>query len=259
MALPATFVPTTPLQPSTASTALRTHAVTRRSPHAVTTRSRNGRAVLRATASPAPNKPVIQVGEIVAVRRGSSARPVIARVTGAAASGETVDLQLLEAFVKELYVDSKEPPTFEKASDIKKIRHEFVPSQNGWIVLDQDLEEATQHFANRPLDLSIKSSVIVEDEPKEPLSDSALKRQFFQPTIGQAFFGGVLCFPLSAILFSAFASARDTYAANPAGGDMLNAQFFRSFVLVVSGGGSVASIFVGCALLLYAQRKSKQS
>lgn len=79
----------------------------------------------------------------------------------------------------------------------------------------------------------------------------------FQPTIGQVVLGGLLLFTLSSLLLLAFSSERDTYTSYPAGRDILNAQLFRPSVLIVPGDGVVASLFVGCVVLLYLQRKSK--
>lgn len=196
--------------------------------------------------------PSLQVGQIVAVQRGANRAPDVARVTGGASSGETVDLQLLQQFVKELYVDAKDGSTFERAADIRPVPSEFVASQQGWIVLNQDLTDAADYFASRPMPTSsAKASVDVVDS-RQPPSALNTQRQMFRPTVAQSFLAAALSLPLSAALYSAFASVRGTYAANPAGDDLLNGQLFRTIVLGATSAGSLAALIVGAALFLYA-------
>lgn len=210
------------------------------------------------------SKSTLKVGQVVAVQRGSAKgrRPELAVVTGAASSGETVDVQPLEAYVDELYVESKSSATFEKAGDIRAVPSEYVPSQNGWIVLNQDIDQATNYFKSRPsqqsTDASTSESVVVTED-RQPLSEDALKRQFFTPSRTQAFLAATLAVPLAAALYAAFSSARDLYQANPAGADFLHGDVFRSLVLFATAGGSLASLVVGSALFLYALSKTDDS
>ncbi|PXF44649.1 hypothetical protein BWQ96_05591 [Gracilariopsis chorda] len=204
-------------------------------------------------------KTVIQVGQVVAVE---TARGLvdIARVTGMSSSGDTVDILVLEEFVKEMYVESKQSPTYERIENVRPVISEYVPSQQGWIVLNQDLQTAKNYFEQRALSGAPKERTVeVTAPPPRELNAEALERQYFTPSKSQAFFGAALSVPLSALCYSAFAGARQTYQANPAGEDLLSGQIFRKLVLLVTAAGSVSALVVGCALLLYALSKTEES
>lgn len=227
----------------------------------------NRRARLSASAAPSSSegKSVIKVGQVVAVQRGSSesarkSRPELAVVTGAASSGETVDVKPLKAFVKELYVASSDESTFEKAGDIRVVPSEYVATQDGWIVLDQDLDAAANYFDSRfsSSNNDATESVVVETD-RTPLSEDAKKRQVFRPSKQQAYLASALSLPLAAGLYSAFSSAREMYESSPVGTEFVNGSFFRTLVLFVTAGGSVASLIVGSALFLYASSKKDDS
>lgn len=203
------------------------------------------------------SKEVVKVGQVVAIERGRG-RVDLARVTGMSSSGDTVDLVLLEEFVKEMYVQSKSPSTYEAIENVRPIISEYVPSQQGWIVLNQDLKTVKNYFEQRELEDVKERTVVIEAAPKEQLDEAALKRQFFQPSKTQAFYGAALSIPVSALCYSAFASSRKVYEANPAGEELLSGDVFRKLVLFSTGAGSVAALVIGCALFLYALSKSDE-
>ena len=211
----------------------------------------NRRAHVSATAS----KQIVQTGQVVAVERGRGIVD-LARVTGVSSSGDTVDIVLLEEFVKEMYVQSKQPPTYEPVENVRPVVHEYVPSQQGWIVLNQDLQTVKDYFDVRASEQMTERSVVVTEAPRKELDQSALERQYFRPTKAQAFWGAVSSLPLSALCYSAFASARQSYAVNPAGDDLLSGQIFRKLVLFTSGAASAGALIVGCSLLLYGFSKT---
>lgn len=191
----------------------------------------------------------VKVGDIVAVQEGT--RVSLARVTGVAASGDTVDIAVLEEFVRELYVEGKGDATYASAESVRPVRSEYVPSQRGWIVLNQDLDAAKTYFDSKPADM--RGRVVVEEAPKRELDPEALKKQSFpRPTREQAFFGAAFSVPLAAILYAGFASAREAYRANPGGEELMSGPVFRQIVMFASFSGAVASLVVGCSLLLYA-------
>lgn len=192
-------------------------------------------------------------GDIVAIWRGSG-RPVdVARITGGVSSGQTVDVIPLKPFVSELYVDANSGSSYESASNVRRVQSEFVPSQDGWIVLDQDLEVAKDYFTTQAADLGqAKVTVIPKDDSRE-LPPEALERQFFRPTRTQAFLAAALSVPLAATLYASFDRARNVYnAASTTGTDLADSQSFRSLVLLITAGGAVTSLVVGSALFLYA-------
>lgn len=216
----------------------------------------------------------LKVGQIVAIQRlgapSLSGGPELGLITGCSSSGETVDVQPMEAFVKELYVISKKrTPTFEKASDIHVVNYEYAPSQDAWIVLDQDLVAAQNFFRARPLptDATKKSNKeeekvtvsVTRDSSIPPLDESAKKRQFFRPTKQQALLAAGLSIPLAAAFWAAFATARETFEKSPAGTDLLHGNFFRIVIQIVLAGSSVSSLVIGSALFLYAMSKADNS
>lgn len=224
--------------------------------------------------SPPPSgqrkKTELKVGQIVAIQRlgapSLSGWPELGLITGCSSSGETVDVQPLEAFVKELYVISKKrSPTFEKASDIHVVNYEYAPTQDAWIVLDQDLVTAQNFFRARPLSTDAKKSnkeeekvtvSVTRDSSIPPLDESAKKRQFFRPTKQQALLAAGLSIPVAAAFWAAFATARDTLEKNPAGTDLLDGNFFRAVIQIVLVGSSVSSLVIGSSLFLYAMSKA---
>lgn len=191
----------------------------------------------------------VKVGEIVAVQDGK--RVSIARVTGVASSGDTVDVAILEEFVRELYVEGKGDRTYASAESVRPVRAEYVSSQQGWIVLNQDLAAAQTYFDSRPADM--RGRVVVEEAPRKELDPEALKKQGFpKPTREQAFLGAALSVPLSALFYAGFASARETYRANPGGEELMSGAFFRQVVMFTTFSAAVASLIIGCSLFLYA-------
>lgn len=207
------------------------------------------RVRVRTAPRAAERAPSVKVGDIVATQEGT--RVTIARVTGVASSGDTVDIQPLEEFVRELYVPGKAAATYTAASSVRPVRAEYVPSQEGWIVLNQDVEDARTYFTSKPAGL--RGKVQVEDAPKKEITEEMLKSQrFLKPTRTQAWFGAALSLPLAALLYAGFASAREAYQANPGGEELMSGAVFRQIVMFASFSGSVASLVVGCSLFLYA-------
>lgn len=192
-------------------------------------------------------------GQVVAVERGRGIVD-IARVTGVSSSGDTVDLAILQQFVKELYIASDKPPTYEPVSNIRPIIYEYVPAQSAWIVLDQDLLEVTNYFQARQLEDAKEQSVVVTKAPRAKLSEDALKRQFFRPSKAQAFVAAALSLPLAAAFYAAFSTVRQTYDL-ASGGEQMTADTFRSIILFVLAASSAGSLVVGSALFLYAVSK----
>lgn len=220
-------------------------------------------ATSSSSSSPA-GKSVIKEGQVVAVQRGKSEsakkrRPELAVVTGAASSGETVDVKPLKAFVKELYVTASDETTFEKAGDIRVVPSEYVESQDGWIVLDQDVDAAANYFKSRSVSSNDATESVVVESERVSLSEEAKQRQVFRPSKQQAFVAAALSLPLAAGLYAAFASAREMYESSPVGTEFVNGSFFRALVLFATAGGSVASLVVGSALFLYASSKKDDS
>ncbi|CAN8075495.1 unnamed protein product [Agarophyton chilense] len=203
-------------------------------------------------------KHTVQVGEVVAVATGKG-RVDLARISAVSSSGDTVDITLLEEFVKEMYIESKQPPSYERVENIRPITSEYVPAQQGWIILNQDFQTAKNYFEQRAQNGVKQRTVEVTAPPPVQLSEESLKRQVFTPTRAQAFLAAALSLPLSALCYSAFAAARQTYQANPAGEDLLGGQVFRSLVLFATAGTSVSALVVGSALFLYGLSKSDQS
>lgn len=249
MPFAATFVPCLALPPRPSRLLL---GPARASPRAARRRLR--RAAIAASGS-APA--TVRVGSIVAAQEG--ALVTIARVTGVAASGDTVDIQPLEEFVRELYVPGKARPTYAAAASVRPVRAEYVPSQGGWIVLAQDVAAARTYFESRPLEM--RGKVVVEEAPKKVLTEEMLQKQRFpRPTRAQAWVGAAISAPLAALLYAGFASAREAYRANPAGEELMSGAAFRQIVMFVSFAGSVGSLVIGCSLLLYAlQYKPEES
>ena len=199
-------------------------------------------------AAPTP----VQIGDIVAVERGPGLVDV-ARVTGVDASGSTVDIELLEPFVKELYVAGKHPETFESAANVRRVRSEYVPSQDGWIVLDTDLDHVRAEFQATRVSKASREKVQVLEAPKKELSPEALQKQLFpKPTRSQAILGAALSVPIAAITYAAYASASKAYEANPVGEDFATSATFRQLVLFLTGSARVMSLVDGCALPYYA-------
>lgn len=216
-------------------------------------RRRARRAAFAASGSP----PTVQVGSIVAAQEG--ARVTIARVTGVASSGDTVDIQPLEEFVRDLYVAGKAAPTYAPAASVRAVRAEFVPSQQGWIVLAQDVDVARTYFESRPAEM--RGNVVVEDAPKKVITEEMLQKQRFpKPTRAQAWAGAAISAPLAALFYAGFASVREAYQANPAGEELMSGATSRQIIMFASFAGSVGSLVVGCSLFLYAlQYKSEES
>lgn len=195
----------------------------------------------------------INEGDIIAIWRGPDKKCDVARVTGGVSSGQTVDIMPLKPFVDELYVDANSGPSYESSSNIRLVRSEYVPSQDGWIVLDVDLQSASEYFALRPADLGrAEVSVKPSKEESRQLSPDALQRQFFRPTRSQAYTAAALSLPLAGILYASYGKIRTAYEASPAGDDLLHGEQFRTLVQFLAAGGAVLTLIVGCGLFLYA-------
>lgn len=198
------------------------------------------------------NRDTLNEGDIVAIWRGSGNKCDLARVTGGFSSGQTVDIMPLKPFVEELYVDANSGPSYESASNVRLVRSEYVPSQNGWIVLDNDLQSATEYFALRPANLGAAEITVKPNEESRQLSPEATQRQFFRPTRSQAYLAAALSLPLAGLLYAAYGKARTAYEAAPAGGDLLHGEQFRALVQSLGAGGAVLTLVVGSGLFLYA-------
>lgn len=234
---PPTFIVSTPqiLRHSVAAPKIATHRRPIRPVH-------RRPAKIRASAA----QQSIPIGSVVAVKRGSVVE--LAQVTGVSSNGATADLTLLTAFIPELYVPNSEE-TYEKVADIRQIRSEYVASQNGWIVLDEDLQQAKNYFETRVLTPVVE----ITPQPKREIDPEALEPQFFpRPTKLQAFVGSALCLPLSVACYYAFINARAVYDANPSGEQLMSGAVFRQIVLFSTGAGSVGAVVIAIGLLLYA-------
>lgn len=232
--------------------------VTRPHAHALSKRRAPRRACFprrppAATASSPSRPPTVQVGDIVAAQLGST-QVSVARVTGVAASGDTVDIEPLEEFVRELYVPGKAEATYARADAVRPVRAEFVPSQQGWIVLAQDLDTAKNYFEARAVG-GAERVVVAAETPRE-LPPEALERQGFPaPTRTQAFAGAALSVPIAAAFYSGFGAAKTAYEANPVGEELLTGEVSRGVVQLALGGTSAATLLVGIFLLFYALQK----
>lgn len=193
----------------------------------------------------------LKAGTIVAVRRGSTGAVDLARVTDASSSGTTVDIELLQPFVSELYIPSGKT-SYARAGDVRQVAAEYAASQSGWIVLDADVREAEMHFkAQDPDENRDNASVVVQSEQRQ-LTDEMLQRQSFRPSRMQAFAGAAFSIPLAVIFYKSFEAVRSTYANNPVGDDFMSGELFRTILQVALGASVAGSIVVGAGLLLYA-------
>lgn len=200
--------------------------------------------------------PQLTKGSIVLTQQGTQLS--LAQVTDVASSGDTIDIQPLEEFVSDLYIPSKSSaPTYVPSTSVRKVNAEYVPSQQGWIVLQQDIDQAANYFTSRPADM--RERVEVVDRLPEPLSEEALKRQLFpSPTKAQAFFGAALSLPLAAAFYTGYSSVKGSYRANPMGDDFLGGTLGRQIALYGTASASLAIIVVGCGLFLYALGKQDE-
>lgn len=193
--------------------------------------------------------PLLVVGDVIAVGRGGSL-PELGVVTGTDSAGLNVDFQPLEAFVPELYVHSKDAPSFVRADRVRKVPSTYVADQSGWIVLDVDVDQALQMFKQREM---APKATVVEAPPRE-ISAEALKKQgFLRPTKMQAFVGAAISVPVSALAYSVFAGERAAF------GGLDKPGALQDVALVGAASVSVLSIVVGCALFLYAVNYSEKS
>lgn len=197
-------------------------------------------------------KPV-SVGSIVAVERGRG-RVDIARVAGVSSDGNTVDISVMKEYVKEMYVDAGEPTTYERLEDVREVRSEFAPSQDGWIVLEQDISAVKQEFEARASSNEKKSTtVIITSEEKRPIDDAAFRRQsaFPKPTKLQALFGAALSVPIAAMLYAVYSGAKNAYEGSSVN-DEASAAALRQIALLSASTGTVVVLVAGAGLLLYA-------
>jgi hypothetical protein len=233
-----------------------TAAFTRRGPLRKTCAPHAGRGVAaarrRSARWVAAVREPVRVGSVVAVERGRG-QVDLARVAGVAADGATVDLVVLKEFVREMYVDGGGGATYERIENVRAVASEYVPAQEGWIVLDQDLADVKVQFAARaPGGQNLPTVVITAEQTKE-LSEEALRSQrgFPKPTKVQALVGAATCLPLAAWAYSGFAGAREAYNANPVGQDAAEGAIRQTIIFAYSS-GVVLCLVVGSALLLYA-------
>jgi hypothetical protein len=208
-------------------------------------RQRNARVVA------AVREPV-RVGSVVAVERGRG-HVDLARVAGVASDGATVDVVLLKEFVREMYVDGGGASTYERIENVRAVPSEYVPTQEGWIILDQDLANVKVEFAARVPGGRNEPTVVITAEQKKELSEEALRSQrgFPKPTKAQALVGATMCLPLAAWAYSGFAGARNAYNASPVGQDAAEGAIRQAIIFAYSS-GAVLCLVVGSALLLYA-------
>lgn len=213
--------------------------------------------ILRRAAVPSMSmrKTPVVVGGVVAVRAGSQID--ICRVTDVAGGGGSVDVVPLKEFVRELYVtDPDARATYARADDVWTVKAEWVASQDGWIVLDADVETARAEF--RAADLAAAAPAVVVEAGKmgrRELGEEALKRDrgfgFRAPTRGEAAWGAALCLPIAAACYSAYAGARGAFESGTGAG-------LEGAVLFGAGAGSVGSLVVGGALAIYAAVGAKE-
>lgn len=192
---------------------------------------------------PPPPPSPLKLGTIVAVREG--ARVSVARVAGAAADGRTVDLAPLKEFVRELYVADRDGrDTYARAADVREVRSEYSASQDGWIVLDADVDAAAAVFKARATGDG-SESVVVEEARRAAAAAVPRERGFGfpRPTRAQAIAGAVACAPLSAFFFRGWAGAR---------GGLGEGEGFGRAVLSAGAVGTVGCAVLGLALLAYA-------
>lgn len=234
---PAAFLPPAPLFSAARAP---TRAAARRPPCTRT-------AQPRAAAAPPPpsSRPALSVGAVVAVRDGR--RVSVARVTGAAGDGRTVDLAPLKEFVRELYVvDEDAKGTYAKAADVREVRAEYNAGQDGWVVLDANVDAVRAEF--NASEGGAADDVVVVEAERRVFSGDALKRDrgfgFPRPTRAQAVAGGLACGPLAAVFYSGWAGARGGL-----GGDV---QGFGGAVLSAGAAGTAGCVVLGVALLGYA-------
>ena len=194
----------------------------------------------------------ILVGDVVAISRNEGVNVNIGRVTSVYSSGETVDIEPLREFVRELYVSGDET-SYERVEHIRKVESVFVSSQNGWIVLDVDVEKARGEFRAEKKETQQKSEVVVKEAPRKQLSEEALKRQFFpRPTKGQALTGAALSVPVAAVAYAYFVKARELFAGDTIQDGLKDVFAVRTALLLGSAAAVLGSLVVGCALFLYA-------
>lgn len=208
----------------------------------------------------------LKVGEIVAVqRRATTARPELYRVTGCSSSGDTVDVEPLEEYVRELYIPSSKPASYERASCVRAVPAEYVESQGGWIILDSDLQQAKSYFdsyytipATDGKAASQTERVAVKKEERK-LTDDQIKRQVFTLSKQQALFAAVLALPVAAAFYAGFVKLRDVYQATEFNGELLGPNAFKTAALALTFGASVSSLVVGSGLFLYALNKKNDA
>jgi hypothetical protein len=184
------------------------------------------------------------------VRVGAVTQPAL--VTGVAADGRSVDLSPLREFVRELYVaDDRARETYARSEDVCAVKAEYVARQDGWVVLDVDVEAARVAFA--AADSGGGGGVVVEAvaaPARAPLDEDALRRDrgfgFTRPTRGQAVVGGLACAPLAGLFYAGWTGAKDGL------GDGEAVAGFGRLILAAGGVGTGGCLVLGAALLLYA-------
>lgn len=162
--------------------------------------------------------------------------------------------------MRELYVEGKAEETYARAELVRPVRAEYIPSQQGWIVLNDDLQPVKNYFNIRETSFDKAERTVVIPADKPELSPEALQKQLFpKPTKGQAFAGAALSLPVAAAFYATFGAARDAYLANPAGEELLSGEVFRNAVLFTTFGAAVSTLLVGAYLLVYALSGSDES
>jgi len=167
---------------------------------------------------------VVTVGDVVVVAPPSSSatsKPFLALVTGVASSGDTADIEVLDEFVRSLYVRSGDT-TYVPVAKVRPIKAEYVDAQDGWIVLAEDMERiVASSFRAVPLDEGVESSgapdvKVVAAAAKEvaPELQGGLA-PFPMPTKSQALRGAGVAVAVGLLMYLGYANVRGTFESSP--------------------------------------------
>lgn len=179
----------------------------------------------------------------------------IAKVTGVDGTGKTADILLLDQFVKELYVESeKAVSSYERVEKLRKVKAEWIPEQEGWIVLDVDRDackKALDDVAIARMSGIDVPEVVVREADKRKLGPEALERQGFpMPSKRQAFIGAALSVPLATVLYAGYYNVKQSYLNVPLGDEAQNTATLRQAMLNLTGASAAIALLVGISLLL---------
>jgi len=167
---------------------------------------------------------VVTVGDVVVVAPPSASatsKPFLALVTGVASSGDTADIEVLDEFVRSLYVRSGDT-TYVPVAKIRPVKAEYVDAQDGWIVLAEDMERiVASSFRAVPLDEGVESSgspdvKVVAAAAKEvaPELQGGLA-PFPMPTKSQALRGAGVAVAVGLLMYLGYANVRGTFESSP--------------------------------------------